>query len=79
MKDKIKEIRRKHEGFVYEGYEDDVHGAIGFLISEIDRLQEERDKLIEGLKYAHRFAKRDDLYDKDYVDGILKEIGVTVE
>lgn len=28
--------------------------------------------LKDNLKYAHRFAKRDDIYDHDYVEGILK-------
>lgn len=30
---------------------------------------------VKALKYAHRFAKRDDLYDKDYVNQTLSHIG----
>ena len=40
--------------------------------AEMKQLREERDKLIEALKYAHRIAKRDNLYDAPYVEQTLK-------
>jgi len=43
------------------------------------KLREERDKLIEGLRYAHRFAKWEDRYDGVHVETILQQIGVTIE
>lgn len=37
----------------------------------ITLVESNNEELITALKYSHRFASRDDMYDKAYVDDIL--------
>lgn len=39
----------------------------------ISGLVEQIEELQKRLSYAHRFAKRDELYDADYIEKVLNE------
>ena len=90
-KEMIAEIREWHEGKRDSFPQLTVFEAFGVMLDELDKLREERDKLIEGLRWyadedTHMIKRRSD---GDYAPialdhgkrarDILKEIGVTVE
>jgi endonuclease IV len=46
--------------------------TFGDLYNIAIKLKEEKENLLKALEYSHRFASRDDCYDKSYVQDIIE-------